>query len=74
MKKIDSDDLIEMMWMAITVVIAVVGVSMGIMAISAEVAKKYGIVAGMLSALLPISAATICLILLIVKDNKGENN
>lgn len=56
----------------IVLVFAIIGIAIGIVALASVVAKYYGLTAGLLCVLLPIAAATIALIYLLVKQNKGE--
>ncbi len=54
----------------VVLVFVIIGIAIGIVALSAVIAKHYGLTAGMLCVLLPIAAATIALIIMLVRQNK----
>jgi len=56
----------------VVLVFVIIGIAIGIVALSATIAKYYGLTAGMLCVLLPIAAATIALIVMLARQDKGE--
>lgn len=63
-------DHVELLMVAI--VLAVIGIAIGIISLASVIARAYGVTAGLLCIMLPIAAATAALIYLLYKENKGE--
>lgn len=65
-----NDTRVELLMLVL--MFAAIGIAIGLVALSATIAKYYGLTAGMLCVLLPIAAATIALIVMLARQDKGE--
>lgn len=65
-----NDTRVELLMLVL--MFAVIGIAIGLVALSATIAKYYGLTAGMLCVLLPIAAAAIALIVMLARQDKGE--